>query len=217
VLVKLDGADTAMAHVVKDRVEAIRVGARRGGVEIRRGAHRIDPRHRLLPLGRLMDEPPKEPIKYVDATLHLPYHYVAGDSRARYLLALKDRKISARSARRRARSSCRRWSPRRRASRRASSSVADRGVVTTFCIVRIPVIGRSIEIPYVAASVALDGADVSIYALIQECAPHEVRMGMRVEAVWKPDGERQGDHEDIRYFRPTGEPDAPLESFINRL
>jgi uncharacterized protein len=28
VLVKLDGADTAMAHVVKDRVEAVRVGAR---------------------------------------------------------------------------------------------------------------------------------------------------------------------------------------------
>ncbi len=27
-LVKLDGADTAMAHVVKDRVEAVRIGAR---------------------------------------------------------------------------------------------------------------------------------------------------------------------------------------------
>ncbi len=38
-------------------------------------------------------------------------------------------------------------------------------------------------------------------------------MGMRVEAVWKPDGERQGDHDDILYFRPTGEPDAPHESY----
>jgi hypothetical protein len=42
-------------------------------------------------------------------------------------------------------------------------------------------------------------------------------MGTRVEAVWKPDAERQGDHTDIRYFRPTGEPDAPLDSFIHRL
>ena len=95
--------------------------------------------------------------------------------------------------------------------------MADRGVVTTFCIVNIPVIGRNLEIPYVAASVALDGADISIFALIQECKAEDVRMGMRVEAVWKPDGERQGDHEDILYFRPTGEPDAPLESYINRL
>ena len=50
-----------------------------------------------------------------------------------------------------------------------------------------------------------------------ECAAADVRMGTRVEAVWKPDGERQGDHTDIRYFRPTGEPDAPFESFIHRL
>jgi len=42
-------------------------------------------------------------------------------------------------------------------------------------------------------------------------------MGMRVQAVWKPDGERQGSHEDILHFRPTGEPDAPQEFYINRL
>jgi hypothetical protein len=42
-------------------------------------------------------------------------------------------------------------------------------------------------------------------------------MGMRVEAVWKPDGERHGDHEDILYFRPTGEPDAPESSYMQRL
>jgi len=42
-------------------------------------------------------------------------------------------------------------------------------------------------------------------------------MGMRVEAVMEADGERKGDHEDIQYFRPTGEPDMPPESYINRL
>ena len=78
-------------------------------------------------------------------------------------------------------------------------------------------IGRDVELPYVAASVALDGAAISIFAMIQECKPAEVRMGMRVEAVWKPDGEREGSHEDILYFRPTGEPDAPQEFYINRL
>ena len=166
-----------------------------------------------------MHAPPLEGIKYVDATLHLPYDYVAGDYKARYLRALQEKKILG--------SRCSKTgkifvppvvaSPESFAPCTEFVELPDRGVVTTFCIVNIPVIGRSLEIPYVAASVALDGAAISIFALIQECKPQDVRMGMRVEAVWKPDGERQGDHEDIQYFRPTGEPDAPPESFINRL
>jgi uncharacterized OB-fold protein len=166
-----------------------------------------------------MTEPPREPVKYVETTVHLPYHYVAGDYRARYLHALKDKKILG--------SKCSRTgkvfvpplvaSPESFAPAEDLVEVADRGVVTTFCIVRIPVMGRNVELPYVAASVALDGAAISIFALVQECKPEDVRMGMRVEAVWKPDGERQGDHGDILHFRPTGEPDEPLASFINRL
>ena len=166
-----------------------------------------------------MDEPPKEPVKYIDAEVRLPYHYVAGDYRARYLRALKDKKILA--------SKCAATgkvfvmpviaSPESFAPCDTWVELPDRGTITTFCVVNIPVIGRDLEIPYVAASVALDGADISTFALIQECAPADVRMGMRVEAVWKPDGERRGDHEDIQYFRPTGEPDAPFESFSHRL
>jgi uncharacterized OB-fold protein len=164
-------------------------------------------------------EPPKEPVKYVDATVRLPYHYVAGDWRATYLRALKDRKILG--------SKCSKTgkvfippiisSPESFAPCEELVELPGRGVVTTFCVVRIPVMGRNVELPYVAASVAIDGADISIYALIQECSPEDVRMGMRVEAVWKPDGERQGDHEDILHWRPTSEADAPFESFINRL
>jgi uncharacterized OB-fold protein len=166
-----------------------------------------------------MSEPPKEPVKYVETNIHLPYHYVAGDYRARYLNALKDKHILG--------SRCAKTgkvfvppvvnSPESFAPCEEFAEVADRGVITTFCVVRIPVIGRNIETPYVAASVALDGAAISIYALIQECAPDDVRMGMRVEAVWKPDGERRGNHDDILYFRPTGEPDEPMASFIDRL
>ena len=163
--------------------------------------------------------PPEEPVKYVEAHLKLPYHYVAGDHRARYLRALKDKQILG--------SRCSKTgkvfvpplvaSPESFAPADELIAVADRGVVTTFCIVNIPVIGRALEIPYVAASVALDGAAISIYALIQECRPEDARMGMRVEAVWKPDGEREGSHGDILYFRPTGEPDMPREAFIDRL
>ena len=166
-----------------------------------------------------MSQPPDAPIKYVEANLYLPYSYVAGDFRARYLRALKDKKILGTRCSKTGKvlvpamiASAESFAP-----AEEFVELADRGIVTTFCIVNIPVIGRTLELPYVAASVALDGADLSIFSLIQECKPEEARMGMRVEAVWKPDGERRGDHEDILYFRPTGEPDAPQAFYINRL
>src|SRR4029077_6224256 len=59
------------------------------------------------------------------------------------------------------------------------------GTVTTFCVVNVPFLGQSIEIPYVAASVLVDGADIAFSHLIQGCDASEVRMGMRVEAVWR--------------------------------
>jgi hypothetical protein len=166
-----------------------------------------------------MNEPPAEPVKYVETQVHLPYRYVAGDYKARFLRALKDRKILG--------SRCSKTgkvfvpplinSPESFAPATEFVEVPDRGIVTTFCIVNIPVIGRDLQLPYVAASVALDGADLSIFSAIQECKPEDVRMGMRVEAVWKPDGEREGSFDDLLYFRPTGEPDEPQESFIHRL
>jgi uncharacterized OB-fold protein len=166
-----------------------------------------------------MDEPPKEPVRYIDAEVRLPYHYVAGDYRACYLRALKDKQILGSKDSQTGKVFVMPViaSPESFAPCDELIEVSDRGIVTTFCVVNIPVIGRSLQIPYVAASVALDGADISLFALIQECKPEDVRMGMRVEAVWKPDGERQGDHEDILYFRPSGEPDAPFESFSHRL
>ena len=84
-----------------------------------------------------MNEPPKEGIKYVDANVHLPYHYVAGDYKARYLRALKDKKILG--------SKCSKTgkvfvppvvnSPESFAPADELVEVADRGVITTFCIV----------------------------------------------------------------------------------
>ena len=166
-----------------------------------------------------MNEPPQEPVKYVETDVRLPYHYVAGDYKARYLRALKDKRILG--------SKCAKTgrvfvppvqnSPESFAPCDEFVDVSDHGTITTFCTVNIPVPGRNLELPYCVANIALDGADISIYGLIQECPAASVHMGMRVEAVWKPDGERQGDHEDIPYFRPTGEADAPEASYINRL
>jgi hypothetical protein len=42
-------------------------------------------------------------------------------------------------------------------------------------------------------------------------------MGMRVAAVWKPRDQWGTTVENIDHFRPTGEPDAPYESYAHHL
>jgi hypothetical protein len=42
-------------------------------------------------------------------------------------------------------------------------------------------------------------------------------MGMRVKAEWAPPGERRPTLESIRWFSPSGEPDAPFESYQEHL
>jgi len=88
--------------------------------------------------------------------------------------------------------------------------VGPKGTVTTFCIVNVPFLGQKIKIPYVAASIQLDGADLSVQHLIQECEAADVRIGMRVEPVWKDRSEWGPTMESIAHFRPTGEPDVPV-------
>ena len=84
-----------------------------------------------------MNEPPKEPVKYVDSHVRLPYHYVAGDYRARQLRAFKDKKILG--------SKCSKTgkvfippivnSPESFAPCTEFVELSDKGVVTTFCVV----------------------------------------------------------------------------------
>ena len=93
----------------------------------------------------------------------------------------------------------------------------DKGTVTTFAIINIPFAGQRIKPPYVAAYVLLDGADIPFLHLIQEIDTSEVRMGMRVEAVWKPREEWGLGIDNIEYFKPTGEPDADYDTYKHHL
>jgi uncharacterized protein len=93
----------------------------------------------------------------------------------------------------------------------------DKGTVTTFAVINIPFAGQRIKPPYVAAYVLLDGADIPFLHLIQEIDAAEVRMGMRVEAVWKPREDWGLGIDNIEYFKPTGEPDADYDSYKHHL
>jgi uncharacterized OB-fold protein len=91
--------------------------------------------------------------------------------------------------------------------------LADTGTVTTYCIVNVPFLGQKIKPPYVSAYVLLDGADIAFLHLILGVDAADVRMGMRVKAVWKPRDEWGTTIENISHFEPTGEPDADYESY----
>ncbi len=93
--------------------------------------------------------------------------------------------------------------------------VPDTGVVTTFCVVNVQFYGQAMEIPYVCATVVLDGADMGLFGMVSGMPANDVRMGMRVRAKW-------ADHptkslESIEYWEPTGEPDADYESYKHHL
>ena len=51
--------------------------------------------------------------------------------------------------------------------------------MTTFCVVRVPSENIDLKLPYTAADILLDGADIPFFALLQECDADDVRMGMQ--------------------------------------
>ena len=91
--------------------------------------------------------------------------------------------------------------------------LSNSGTITTYCVVNVPFAGQSIEIPYICAQILLDGANLSFMGLIQEIATDQIRMGMRVEAVWVDADELTPSLASVKYFRPADEPDADYETF----
>ena len=82
--------------------------------------------------------------------------------------------------------------------------VEDTGTVNTFsiCYIRYDMVPlKDPEIPFV---LDIDGASPGMGFMhkLGEVKPDDVRIGMEVEAVWKPEAEREGSILDIRYFRP---------------
>jgi hypothetical protein len=82
------------------------------------------------------------------------------------------------------------------------------GTLVSFCVVNVAFYGQGMEIPYTSGLILLDGSDLPLMHLIQECPVEDVRIGMRVEAVWVEAHELAPNLESIRYFRPNGEPDV---------
>ncbi len=91
--------------------------------------------------------------------------------------------------------------------------VSDTGTLCTFCIVNVPFPGQVLPLPYLGAWILLDGSDIPYMHIVGDIDAYDARLGMRVQAVWKPESEWGPTAENILYFKPIDEPDADYETY----
>ena len=156
-----------------------------------------------------------EPVMSIRSPVNIKYKYTAGQASSRFLRGIQQGRILGQRC-----PQCGKvYTPPRGACAACGVATQDeveltgKGTVTTFCVVNVPFYGQRIQIPYVSATILLDGADIGLMHLVQEVDAAKVHMGMRVEAVWVDADERKPSLESIKYFRPTGEPDADFETY----
>lgn len=224
-LVQLDGADTAMLHAldVTDPSQ-VRTGLR---VRVRWAEERTGTIQDIAcfepgegaAAATPSEDSTAEPVTMLTTPVDMNYKHTASPQESVYLRGLAEGKlIGGRSE-----AGGRVYFPPRGANPTDGTptddlvELPDKGTVTTFCIVNVPFLGQRIKPPYVAAYVLLDGADIPFLHLVLGCEASEVRMGMRVEAVWKPREDWGHALANIDHFRPSGEPDAPYESYQHHL
>jgi len=87
--------------------------------------------------------------------------------------------------------------------------LSHQGTVISYSFVVDPIYepgtGRMRQVPYTIASIVLDGEpDAAFFHKLEETDPAKVKIGMRVEAVFKPKEEREGTIEDIIHFKTLG-------------
>lgn len=159
-----------------------------------------------------------DPVTGFVQPIRLEYNYTPGIARSRFLRGLEEGKIVGERCSRCGKvyvgggsGAC----PRDGVPCDEVVELPDVGTITTFCVVNVPFAGATVEIPYASAAILLDGADIPLNALIQEVPVEEIRMGMRVQAVWAD--ERAPSMDTIRYFKPSGEPDAPIDEVLRRM
>jgi uncharacterized OB-fold protein len=221
-LIRLDGADTAMLHAV----DVGEPGRMRTGMRVRArwAAERAGHIHDIEcfePGDDAAGEPNGavgEPVTIMTTPIQLSYRHTTSAEESQFLRALAEGRLLGRRC-----PVCRkvylppRVCPADGVPPAEEVEVADRGTVTTFCIVNVPFAGQRLQPPYVVAQVLLDGADIPLPHLILGCPADEVRMGMRVAAVWREPERWTTTPENIAHFEPTGEPDAPYESYAEHL
>ncbi|MCB1703838.1 MAG: Zn-ribbon domain-containing OB-fold protein [Halioglobus sp.] len=152
-------------------------------------------------------------ITGINAPVYLKYNFTAGAAPSRFLTQLKKGVLMGQRCPKcsavyvPARGSCALCG----VATEEDVQLSDKATVESFTIVSIPIPGNPIEPPFVVANLVLDGSNISLIHLLSECENSEVRIGQRVQGVWKPESEWDYSMNNIRYFKPIDEPDVPAE------
>jgi uncharacterized OB-fold protein len=140
--------------------------------------------------------------------IHIPNTYSAGAVGSRFLIELRDNErimgtrcptcnlvyVPARSVCRDCFGQLSEW-----------VEVSQQGTLLTYAVAYQPNPVQPLEVPIVYGIVHLDGADTGFVHMLGEVDPEQLKVGMKVKAVFKVREERRATILDIKYFRPLGE------------
>ena len=217
-LVKLDGADTPMLHAldVADPSEVstgMRVSIRwaeqtQGAITDIACFEPGDPE-------AVEDGGRGEAVTMVTTPMRLEYTYTANPVTEIFLRGTQERRLLGRRC-----SACAKvYLPPRGVCSMCGAAftdeiveIPDTGTVATFAVVNVNFASREVDLPYAVVEVLFDGAAITSQFLIQGVTHDQVRMGMRVKAVWK-EGDLGPTLSNISYVEPLDEPDAPYDSY----
>ena len=135
--------------------------------------------------------------------VYIPNTYSAGAVGSRFLIELRDKKrimgtrcptcnrvyVPARSVCKDCFGQLDEW-----------AEVSDKGTLLTYSVCHQANPVQPVEPPVIYGIVQLDGADTGFVHMLGEVDPEQLRIGMRVRAVFKED--REGSILDIKYFKP---------------
>ncbi len=150
-------------------------------------------------------------IGTVKQTIALPYEWSMGETATKWFEELKKGKIMGTYCEGcgRVLVPARKFCPRCFIETTKWVQVSDKGVIETFTILTYEYPMQPKKPPYGVAGIKLDGADVAFLHFLGgidfsnlEEAVKKIRIGMRVQAVWKPPEKREGNIFDIEYFKP---------------
>jgi hypothetical protein len=135
--------------------------------------------------------------------IYIPNNYSAGAVGSRFLIELRDNKrimgircptcnrvyVPARSVCKDCFAQLNEW-----------VEVSDKGTLLTYTVCQQPNRVQPMATPIVYGVIQLDGADTGFVHMLGEVDPEQLRIGMRVQAVFKE--KREASILDIKYFKP---------------
>ncbi len=135
--------------------------------------------------------------------IYIPNTYSAGAVGSRFLIALRDKKriLGTRCP------TCNRvYTPARSVCKDCFGQldewveISNRGTLLTYTVCQQKNQVQPVETPIIYGIIQLDGADTGFVHMLGEVEPEQLRIGMRVQAVFKE--KREASILDIKYFKP---------------